>query len=343
MKDYLNSTTYNIAWFKKLNEDGLLEMSPPFQRNPVWTVKQKSYLIDSVLRGYPIPEIYLQENITAEGKSTFVVVDGQQRIRAVLSYIAGDYDLEETETTKWANMKFSDLTEADKKNYYAYKFVIRLLPEIDEDEIRGIFQRINKNNVALNPQELRQSTYSGDFLKVVNNISDKEYWKDLGIFTPLKVRRMLDAEYISELAIAYLNGHQNKKEKLDYYYTLYEESFDNSDELQGVFDIVASEIVQLLPDIKKSRWNNMVDFYTLFLVLANKKADMPFSSDIRNRLSEFLIEFGKKVSSLQKGEEIEATDNEKNYAAGIRNSSDLGSRKQRYIALENGLLPILNQ
>ena len=59
MKNYLNTTTYNISWFKKASDAGELEMSPPFQRNPVWTDRQKSFLIDSILNGYPIPEIYM--------------------------------------------------------------------------------------------------------------------------------------------------------------------------------------------------------------------------------------------------------------------------------------------
>jgi len=334
MRDYLNSTTYNIAWFKKLNDDELLEMSPSFQRNPVWTIKQKSYLIDSVLGGYPIPEIYLQEKISADGKSTFVVVDGQQRIRSILSYIDCAYQLEESETTKWANMRFSDLNESDKKTFFAYKFVVRLLPEIEEDEIRGIFQRINKNNVALNSQELRQSTYSGEFIKLINNISDKSYWKDLGVFSPAKIRRMLDAEYISEVAVAYLNGHQNKKEKLDNYYVMYEENFDDGDELNALFDLICNEVVQLLPNIKKTRWSNMVDFYTLFLVLAQYKDKIPFSSDFRDSISKKLLEFGESVSLILKGKDgISPSESEKKYAAGVRNSSDLGSRKQRFAAL----------
>lgn len=335
MKDYLNSTTYNIAWFKKINDDNMLEISPPFQRNPVWTVKQKSYLMDSILRGYPIPEIYLQEKVSADGNSKFIVVDGQQRIRAVISFIAGEYSLEESETTKWADMKFSDLTETDKKSFYAYKFIIRLLPEIEEEEIRGIFQRINKNTVALNAQELRQSTYSGEFISLVNAISDKEYWKELAVFSPAKVRRMLDAEYVSELAIAYLNGHQNKKEKLDYYYTMYEEGFDNAEEIRNLFDLLCGELLQLLPEIKKTRWSNMVDFYTLFLVLAQYSNKIPFSSDLRSKLAERLISFGENVTAIQKGrDDITPTENQVTYATGVRNSSDLGSRKQRFFSLD---------
>lgn len=342
MKNYLNTSTQNIAWFKNANELNQIEMSPPFQRNPVWTVKQKSYLIDSVLNGYPIPEIYIQEKISSDGKSKYIIVDGQQRIRSVLEFLKGDFEISEGESQKWENYKFDDLSAEDKKNFFAYKFVVRSLPDISDDEIRSIFQRINKNNVALNNQELRQSTYSGEFILLMNHISDKPYWKDIGLFSAERVRRMLDIEFISELSIAFLNGHQNKKDKLDYFYTLYEAEFNDSEELESTFDKVCGEIIQLLPEIKKTRWSHLIDFYSLFLVLADKRDILPFTQDKRNEISTKLVKFSNDIIQFQKEETNGADTSSWNqniilYASGIRNSSDLNARKNRYNALTQEL------
>lgn len=342
MKDYLGSTQQNIAWFNQRSKevDGLI-IKPTFQRNPVWTVNQKSYLIDSVLRSYPIPEIYLQEKVNDKGESQFVVVDGQQRLRAVLDFINNEFSLVPSETSEeWGNLTFDELSPTDKKKFFEYKFVIRLLPDIDEETIRNIFKRINKNNERLNQQELRQATYSGEFIIMINEIADRTYWEDIGLFTPQKIRRMLDSEFISELAIAFLNGHQNKKAKLDYYYKLYEEEFNESDEVKRIFDSVIGEILQILPNIKKTRWRNMTDFYTLFLVMAQYNNKVPFSSDIREKLNTVLIDFSNKVTNLQKAIKEDIASDEKdmnirNYSSGIRASTDLGSRKLRYEALNN--------
>lgn len=342
MKDYLGSTQQNIAWFNQRSKevDGLI-IKPTFQRNPVWTVNQKSYLIDSVLRSYPIPEIYLQEKVNDKGESQFVVVDGQQRLRAVLDFINNEFSLVPSETSEeWGNLTFDELSPTDKKKFFEYKFVIRLLPDIDEETIRNIFKRINKNNERLNQQELRQATYSGEFIIMINEIADRTYWEDIGLFTPQKIRRMLDSEFISELAIAFLNGHQNKKAKLDYYYKLYEEEFNESDEVKRIFDSVIGEILQLLPNIKKTRWRNMTDFYTLFLVMAQYNNKVPFSSDIREKLNTVLIDFSNKVTNLQKAIKEDIASDEKdmnirNYSSGIRASTDLGSRKLRFEALNN--------
>lgn len=340
MKNYLNTTTYSIAWFKKANESHELQMSPPFQRNPVWTEKQKSYLIDSVLCGYPIPEIYIQEKMTPDGCAEYVIVDGQQRIRSVLEFLDGRFEIAEGESDKWAGFFFDNLSPDEKTSFYSYKFVVRCLPDISDEEIRSIFQRINKNNVKLNSQELRQSTYSGDFIKSMNEISDRLYWKDIGLFSAEKVRRMLDVEYISEIAISVLNGHQNKKDKLEYYYQMYESEYHETERMSELFDKVCFEIIQMLPDIKKTRWNNLVDFYTLFLVLAEQIDDIPFAQDMRIVLREKLISFSLAVSEYQRQDDERSLiedENVSSYASGIRNSSDLSSRRRRFSSLKLAL------
>lgn len=339
MINYLNCTTQNIAWFKKAYDDGLLEMHPPFQRNPVWTDKQSSFLMDSILKGYPIPEVYLQEKVDANGRTITVVVDGQQRISSLLRFIAGEFSIDESQSARWGGMSFSELSEAEKIAFYSYKFVVRVLPDIDDDEIRNIFQRINQNNIALNDQELRQSTYRGEFIQSMNMIADKPYWDDIALFSPQKVRRMKDVEFISELATAYLNGLQNKKKKLDYFYALYEQDYPEKEDVEEVFDKVIGEILQILPAIKKTRWSNLVDFYTLFLVLADHSAKLPLSSDNREILATRLLTFADEVTKCQKTtaseEKYEGTNqNVINYASGIRNSSDLGSRRVRDTSLK---------
>ena len=228
------------------------------------------------------------------------------------------------------------------KNFksFSYKFVVRSLPDISDEEIRSIFQRINKNNVALNQQELRQSTYSGKFIQAMNRVSNKEYWKDLGLFSAEKVRRMLDVEYIIELAIAVLNGHQNKKDKLDYYYALYETDFIEEESIEFTFDKVCNELVQVLPEIKKTRWSHLIDFYSLFAVLAEVQDSLPLAQDGREALHEKLLAFGNGITAYQRKSDDDKKSDNTNivlYASGIRNSSDLNARKNRYSALKSEL------
>ena len=76
----------------------------------------------------------------------------------------------------------------------------------------------------------------------MQEIANYTYWNTTGIFSPQNVRRMLDIEYISELAVAVLHGHQNKKETLDDYYLRYEEEFDDQERLTAIFQKVILSI-----------------------------------------------------------------------------------------------------
>src|SRR5437867_2369568 len=84
-----------ISWFKDRLEEEKLVFKPPFQRNPVWVDKHKAYLIDTVIRGLPVPEIYIQKETDDKGETVYSIVDGQQRVRALLEFAKGDVMLME--------------------------------------------------------------------------------------------------------------------------------------------------------------------------------------------------------------------------------------------------------
>jgi hypothetical protein len=346
MSRFLNTTNRTVVWFKKANDNGDLQMKPPFQRNPVWTPPQKSYLIDSILNGFPIPEIYMQEFVDEGGNEQHIIIDGQQRIRACLEFIEGRYEIKEEESPSWGGMTFDDLSPEEKKKVFGYTFIVRVLPEMSDEDIRGIFQRLNKNVVALNSQELRQATYWGPFIRTMQDLSNYSYWSTTGIFTPLNIRRMMDVEFISELAVAVLHGHQNKKENLDKYYQDYEEEFDSKEDLINIFQRVLYELEQLYPDIKNSRWRKKTDFYSLFTFFATKTTSIPLDSERRSELREILDRFASEVTRF-----LSATEDQqgsfsvdvRDYARSIRASSDMGNRKRRHTALENVTHQIFGQ
>ncbi len=346
MNNFLNTTMKNVLWFKQAHDRHELDMKPPYQRNPVWVTRQKSFLIDSILNGYPIPEIYMQETVTAGGKSKHIVVDGQQRIRAVLEFMENKFLIDGKDSPTWSDMCFDDLLDDDKKKIYKYNFIIRVLPEIDDTQVRAIFQRLNRNVLALNKQELRQATYWGTFINTMSQISDKEVWQRLNVFTQNDIRRMLDVEYISELTIAFLNGPQNKKSKLDSYYKMYEESFDEKSLIEETFSLVLSEIFKIIPNIAKTRWCKKTDFYTLFLTFATHNEILPLPKAQRGALSEKLIEFSDLANAFikLKGEGDEHTPaSVKKYCGGIRASTDLNSRKDRTAGLEEFINDLLSE
>lgn len=346
MHKYLQNTLRSVVWFKDVFDRGELELATSFQRNPVWSVRQKASLIETILLEYPIPELYMQQVTDDNGRQRHIVVDGQQRIRSVIEFLSGTYELDE-ENSRWAGLAFDDLSTEDRKKVYEYDFLVRLLPEMPDAEIRAIFQRINRNTVALNAQELRHATYWGPFIKLMEDISDFEFWSQSGIFSANDRRRMLDVEFISEITVAVLNGLQNKKKNLEEFYQQYETSFDESENVKSLYITVLGEIGQLLPEIAKLRWKKKSDFYTLFLAFAAHARKLPLSAEKRQLATELLTQFAHDIDQYISAEDdsaMAASQRVKDYVRNVeRAASDLGSRKERARVLSEVLGPVFGE
>lgn len=115
---------------------------------------------------------------------------------------------------------------------------------------------------------------------------------------------------------------------------------DDNLSIEFTFDKVCNELVQVLPEIKKTRWSHLIDFYSLFTVLAEVQDSLPLAQDGREALHEKLLAFGNGITSYQRKSDDDKKSDNTNivlYASGIRNSSDLNARKNRYSALKSEL------
>ena len=112
---HATATNRKISWFLREEEADSLDLSPHFQRRPVWRPDQSAYLVDTILHGLPFPEIYIRCLTTSAGATTYQIVDGQQRIRAILDFIRGDLVVDGPEIAGWLVGKtFDDLSEDQK-------------------------------------------------------------------------------------------------------------------------------------------------------------------------------------------------------------------------------------
>ena len=346
-----DSSVQTIAWIRDRYREGNLKIKPPFQRKPVWVARQKCYLIESILRGLPVPEIYIQQTTSPEGQTTYAVVDGQQRIRTVLQFVGSEEDPEEAVYNKftldkldpssvWANVSFAELTPDQKRTFYGYNLVVRYLNTDSDDEVRDMFRRLNKFLTPLKPQELRNAAYSGPFSVLVLQLADNEYWAENRIVTPAAIRRMNDVEYVSELMIGVLHGPQGGSAAIvdSYYqqYEDYEDLFPDQKRMQRVFDNTLQIIQTVLPDIKGTRWSNKTDFYTLFVavasILRSLRASGPAkvsykSTTIRKALEAFAVDVDTRVGN----EDASVSQNVIEYVRAVeKGANDKARRAERH-------------
>jgi hypothetical protein len=350
------STQHNISWFRDRSDEGTLRIKPPYQRRPVWTIRQKSHLVETILLRFPIPEIYVHVEIDEQGKSRYAVVDGQQRIRTILQFVgAKTDDLDEGDigfslghlepNDEFFDMAFNDLTAEQRREFFAYTLAVREIHDARDADVRSIFTRLNKFLTKLNPQELRNAVYSGPFVRLACTLADDEFWTENRILTPAVIRRMGDIEFVSELLIGVLDGPQSGKADVidDYYYRFeeYDDEFPEQGEIRRRFGKTLLLIQKVLPDIRETRWKNRTDFYSLFVACAHKLRKQVLI-DTEQALKEFrrrLDDFAGQVASAISAEGVDFESHVRRYADAHQKGSN---EKSRRAARHEALLSVLD-
>lgn len=278
MKSY-DSRTYSINDFVEWDKAGQLELNPRFQRRPVWTDKAKSYLLDTILRGKPIPKIFIRQRINVSTKtSTRDVVDGQQRLRTILSFIKDGFVVSRRHNPECGGKRFSQLPEDVQAHVLAYEVSVDLLINLPDSEVLDIFSRLNSYAVLLNEQEKLNADHFGPFKVLADKIGHKyyDYWTSQGILTPKQVVRMLEVNLVADILIAMLAGIKSKKQIRKYYGT-YEKDFQaDPDDLESKFDSVVAKIGELYPEgLSDTEFRRPHVYYSLFTAVAHCLYGLP--------------------------------------------------------------------
>jgi len=164
--------TPSIHAIKKKYDYEEIDLNPDFQRNEIWTLKQKSLLIESILINIPIPAFY----IDARNPSKMIVIDGLQRLSTILKYIEDDFALVDTEYLKLKGKKFSTLERKYQRRIEDYELTFNMIrPGTPSEVAFNIFSRINTLGTPLSAQEIRHAMNMGistDFLKKLSEIEE---------------------------------------------------------------------------------------------------------------------------------------------------------------------------
>lgn len=265
-----NTTTQTISWFHSQQKLKALDMDPKYQRDLVWPTGYKVFLIDTIICNLSIPKIYLESITNEDGDTKYKVADGKQRLNAIFAFTSNEFPLNSTKETKFDSKfdgcHFDDLPQVIKTSIWEYKLTVDELKGYSDSEMKEIFVRLNKNNERLSKQELRNATYSGDFIKLSEDLANEPYWQENKVIPPSGLRRMKDVEFVSELIQMMDRGIQNKTKTLDEYYSTHEEMNDVGS-IKSKFLKVLNLIKLILPEIKATRFNQKGDFYSLFFVV----------------------------------------------------------------------------
>ncbi len=206
---------FNILTLFSLIDNGVIKM-PPFQRNYVWDEKRASKLIESIILGLPVPQVFLYE----QEKNSFYVIDGQQRLLSIYffvkqrfptaegrlilrQYLTGDTKIDSSilsddryfknfklklpssannEKNKFDKLKYETLGEY--KNTFdilrtVRSVVIKQNEPDDDSSIYEIFNRLNTGGQNLSAQEIRMSMYYSPFYKKIIELNSQPKWRKM--------------------------------------------------------------------------------------------------------------------------------------------------------------------
>lgn len=218
------------------------------RRDKVWPPAAKSYLIETIILGLPLPKFYLYQISDAKsGKNFKEIVDGQQRTKAIREYQEDKFRLSKVlETESIAGKKYSQLDDDERGRFDTYSLSIDLFVAATREEVREVFRRMNSYTIPLNPEEHRHASYQGEFKWFITRLARhfSQSFVEMGVFREKQLIRMADTKLLTEICDAVFRGIQTTKKKaLDDLYKDKDATFEDEDWLD---ESISAAIDQLI-------------------------------------------------------------------------------------------------
>lgn len=185
---------------------GDLVIDPDFQRNLVWKPKQKSRFIESILLNFPIPPLYVNEQVNGK----WVIIDGLQRTSTLINFLNEENGFVLEGLKPLANLngkKFKELDSAYQAKIEDKKLTIYILQaETPTEVIYELFDRINTGGTPLNRQEVRHCIFKGKSTELLKELAGKEYFQkavDKGVSSERMKDREIVLRYLAFKVLGY--------------------------------------------------------------------------------------------------------------------------------------------
>jgi len=270
---------HSVNDFIRWRKEGELILRPKFQRRPVWQYPARSYLVDTVVRGLPMPKIFLRRVVSETTKlKAYEVVDGQQRLQAILDFHAGSLKLSRDQNQELGGVSFEGLPEPAQRSFLEYEISTEVMEDANDSEVYGMFERLNRYTLALNPQERLNAKYFGPFKQTVYKLAadqtSLDAWKKLKAFTDRQVSRMSEVEHTSDVLVAIVEGISDIT-AMRAAYERYDKQFPKQEGATKSFHAALQYVLTLSGAVNKTRFRQRSWFYSLMVAAADSISGIP--------------------------------------------------------------------
>jgi hypothetical protein len=337
----------DISWFLDLHQRGQLDLDPPYQRKSVWTRGDKQFFLDTIFHNYPCPAVFLHKTISDDGEVSYHVVDGKQRLQTIFEFAEGQVSIpKDFGDSRLGGKRWNDLDLESKRKFWNYLITVEMLPSVEDTLVNNVFERINRNSRKLTRQELRHAKFDGWLARRAEEEAKKEEWKNYGIVTTTRARRMNDIQFISEIIIMTIKQDiigfdQDLIDKLYAEYESPEETAPNFSEED--FNRYFEEIKSFLSHMEEenscvSRYGKtLAHFYSLWSFVLLEKLPETKPEAIAQRYASFMEQVIQTLERVDLNSLQEADGKSKEiirYALNVRGANtDATPRRERKEAL----------
>lgn len=275
-----------------------------YQRRKVWMPQDNIRLIETILLNLIIPEIFLwPADINPDNGDTIThIVDGQQRINAIIDFVSGEYKLQakyllnNDTRADFANKAFSDLTPELRTHIWMYNLsIVNIDRSCTIDDVKRMFYRLNLTDYSLNDQEKRNSLIS-EFGDVSHGLSENDFWEEHKLFSASDVRRMKDVEYCSNIIILAREGivDQTNNKKINVVYDDLKEEYPDKEQDIQLISVTMEMIDRLTNRDTFSFISKKSQMYTLFSLCFNIiENDIEITDETVETFRLFVIAYNK--------------------------------------------------
>ncbi|MCS4510802.1 DUF262 domain-containing protein [Xylophilus ampelinus] len=219
---------------------------PDYQRDMVWTPRQQSRFIESILIKLPVPFIFAADVGQGDREGALEIIDGSQRIRTLDNFLANKLELVGLKKlTQAIGMRFFDLSKPRQMRFKRTTVrVIELTEKADEDARREMFDRLNSGGTPLTTMEVRRGVVDGPFMTFVTECAANEQFKKLVPLSDRNAKRKEYEEFVLRY-FSYLNNYQGFQKSVDDFLTDYLKS-KNDNFLDADKEAMHAEFVRML-------------------------------------------------------------------------------------------------
>lgn len=270
-------TQYTVTALCEALNEGKLQVNYDYQRSPrVWPVAARSFLIETILLGYPIPKLYLTQITDLKSKkSRQEIVDGQQRTMAVKDYFDNKFSLVKNALPEHAAGKTFDQLDDDLKGkFLSYPLTADLFIGATPEDIREMFRRMNSYTVPLNAEERRHAEFQGACKWFVYRMTKRyaQALEEMGAFTEKSLARMQDARLMAEFSYAILHGIQTTKgAELRRMYADKDKSFPEEKQLEKRLSAALDALIEMR-ELHRGPLMKPYQLYALLLALTHARS-----------------------------------------------------------------------